>query len=89
MFYVHIQAARQFFGDTEIEMAVAQFEAWRDENGFSASDIGARYPLLQGSGSEQRKIGFVSYNGRVELDVAKPSQASRIAAARRAKALTA
>lgn len=89
MFYVHIQAAHKFFGDTDLDMAVAQFEVWRDENGFGASDIGSRYPLLQGSGSEQRRIGFVSYNGRVELDVAKPSQASRIAAARRAKALTA
>lgn len=72
-YLLHIPAARQYFRGTSPEECAEQFEAWRDDEGYGARDIGAAYPLLialTASGTQTRRIGTVHYNGRVEIDCA-------------------
>lgn len=52
-------ARRTFFG-SDLEDCIRNFEAWRDETGVGASEIGSRWPV-QSNGNE---IGHLSYNGR-------------------------
>lgn len=70
-YLLHIPAARQYFRGTSPEECAEQFEAWRDEAGYGARDIGAVYPLLlalNASATATRQIGTVYYNGRISLD---------------------
>lgn len=71
-YMIYVKAAKQFFRAETIEDAAAEFEAWRDEMGVGARDIGARFDLLEClnvSATQTRKLGHVFYNGRIELDV--------------------
>ena len=67
MFYVHVKAEKKFLCGATVEAAVEDFCAWRDDNGFGASDIGAQYPLIEGAYPNDKRIGTVSYNGRVQV----------------------
>ncbi len=69
--WFQFKVRRQYFRDLSLDMAVAEFEAWRDENGFGAREIGSRYEITRSnaSGSRSEHIGYVHYNGRVELTV--------------------
>jgi hypothetical protein len=89
-FLIYVPAARMNFRAPDRDAAVAALCEWRDLEGYGASDIGAEFPLYltDASGTRRQRIGTVYYNGRVELTVPRQNQGSRIAAARRRKALT-
>jgi hypothetical protein len=57
---VRAPAGPMTFTAATIEALVGAFERWRDETGFGASEIGARFPVYR----DGRKVGEVSYNGR-------------------------
>lgn len=63
----YIKAAHRWFMALDIADALDEFAAWRDENGFGASDIGGRFPLyrMSASGTSTIQIGTVGYNASV------------------------
>lgn len=65
----YIAAAHRWFRAPALPDAIDEFEAWRDAEGFGASDIGARFPLyrMSASGVAKVQIGTIGYNGRVTL----------------------
>lgn len=46
---------------------VGQMETARDENGYGASDIGARWPVKDSAG---KHVASVTYNGRIIWEAA-------------------
>ncbi|MDA8351176.1 MAG: hypothetical protein M0038_20695 [Pseudomonadota bacterium] len=57
--------ARKTFSAPSIAALVDAFERWRDETGFGASDIGARFAVLR----DGVQVGHVAYNGRWSPEV--------------------
>lgn len=64
---IYIKAAHRWFRALDIHTAVADFCDWRDMNGLGASDIGGQFPLyrMNASGTDNKQIGTVAYNGNV------------------------
>ncbi|MGH8319941.1 MAG: hypothetical protein ACREUL_18550 [Steroidobacteraceae bacterium] len=53
------------FAEVSLDALVDAFTRWRDETGFGASDIGARWPVFHGGA----RVGVLSYNGRFAGEV--------------------
>lgn len=72
---LHVPALRKWFVDIDLDAVIAAYmhecDHGNDGFGWGASDIGSEFPLyfMSTGTANKTRVGTVSYNGNVKLDV--------------------